>query len=162
LSISLFLFDQYYLPQANRRQEALRNTIKGRPPQTVTHPEHNWIFGQPHPGEPGRIFYYEFFDPDRKEFANLSVFEFDSSTFSLTRRIFAARVFWDTNHSTWSFQSGWVRDMKGPSLRPIASSPRPHFLRFTRTPATSQKKTSNPGDELRPARQLSPICAKVV
>jgi lipopolysaccharide export LptBFGC system permease protein LptF len=91
----------------------LRNTIKGRPPQTVTHPEHNWIFGQPHPGEPGRIFYYEFFDPDRKEFANLSVFEFDSSTFSLTRRIFAARVFWDTNHSTWSFQSGWVRDMKG-------------------------------------------------
>jgi len=113
LSISLFLFDQYYLPQANRRQEALRNTIKGRPPQTVTHPEHNWIFGQPHPGEPGRIFYYEFFDPDRKEFANLSVFEFDSSTFSLTRRIFAARVFWDTNHSTWSFQSGWVRDMKG-------------------------------------------------
>ncbi|MDR3726669.1 MAG: LptF/LptG family permease [Terracidiphilus sp.] len=113
LSVSLFLFDQYYLPQANRRQEALRNTIKGRPPQTVTHPEHNWIFGQPHPGEPGRIFYYEFFDPDRKEFANLSVFEFDSSTFSLTRRIFGARVFWDTDHSAWRFQSGWVRDMKG-------------------------------------------------
>jgi lipopolysaccharide export LptBFGC system permease protein LptF len=53
---------------------------------------------QPHPGEPGRIFYYEFFDPDRKEFANLSVFEFDPSTFSLTRRIFAARVFRDTDH----------------------------------------------------------------
>jgi len=113
LSLSLFLFDQYYLPQANRRQEALRNTIKGRPPQTVTHPEHNWIFGQPHPGEPGRIFYYQFFDPDRKEFANLSVFEFDPSTFSLTRRIFASRVFRDADSGAWRFQNGWVRDLNG-------------------------------------------------
>ncbi len=39
LAVSLFLFDQYYLPQANRRQEALRNVIKGRPPQTYLHPE---------------------------------------------------------------------------------------------------------------------------
>jgi LPS export ABC transporter permease LptG/LPS export ABC transporter permease LptF len=113
LSVSLFLFDQYYLPQANRRQEALRNTIKGRPPQTVLHPERNWIFGQPRRGEPGRIFYYQFFDPDHKEFANLSIFEFDPSTFQLTRRIFAARVYRDTDSSTWNFQSGWVRDMNG-------------------------------------------------
>ena len=114
LSVCLFLFDQYYLPQANRRQEALRNIIKGRPAQTVLHPEHNWIFGQPHAGEPGRIFYYEFFDPDRKEFANLSVFEFDPSTFSLTRRIFAARVFRDHDKDSWRFEDGWVRDMTGP------------------------------------------------
>jgi LPS export ABC transporter permease LptG/LPS export ABC transporter permease LptF len=116
LSVSLFLFDQYYLPLANRRQEALRNTIKGRPPQTVTHPEHNWIFGQPHPGEPGRIFYYQFFDPDRKEFANLSVFEFDPSTFSITRRIFASRVFHDADKGDWRFQNGWVRDMTGAEM----------------------------------------------
>ena len=45
LAVSLFLFDQYYLPQANRRQEALRNVIKGRPPQTYLHPEQKWIFG---------------------------------------------------------------------------------------------------------------------
>jgi LPS export ABC transporter permease LptF/LPS export ABC transporter permease LptG len=113
LSISLFLFDQYYLPLANRKQEALRNTIKGRPPQTVAHPEHNWIFGQPRPGEPGRIFYYQFFDPDRQEFANLSVFEFDPSTFSITRHIFANRVFRDANAETWRFQNGWVRDLTG-------------------------------------------------
>src|SRR5208337_1980466 len=82
LALGLFLFDQYYLPQANRRQEALRNIIKGRPPQTYLHPEQKWIFGQkPLPGEPGRIFYYEFFDADRNEFANISVFEFDPATF---------------------------------------------------------------------------------
>jgi LPS export ABC transporter permease LptG len=116
LAVSLFLFDEYYLPQANRRQEALRNVIKGRPPQTFLHPEQKWIFGQPHPGEPGRIFYYQFFDPDRNEFANLSVFEFDPSTFALSRRIFAARVYWDADAGTWRFQNGWQRDIEGANV----------------------------------------------
>ncbi len=52
LALCLFLFDDYYLPQANRRQEALRSTIKGRPPQTFLHPEEKWMFGQSRPGEP--------------------------------------------------------------------------------------------------------------
>ncbi len=82
LAVCLFLFDQFYLPQANRRQEALRNMIKGRPPQTYLHPEQKWIFGQAAPGEPGCIFYYQFFDPDTNEFANLSVFEFDPAHLS--------------------------------------------------------------------------------
>jgi LPS export ABC transporter permease LptG/LPS export ABC transporter permease LptF len=116
LAVSLFLFDEFYLPQANRRQEALRNIIKGRPPQTVLHPEQKWIFGQPHPGEPGRIFYYQFFDPDQNEFANLSVFEFDPSTFALSRRIFAARVFWDSETDSWRFQNGWQRDIEGANV----------------------------------------------
>ena len=116
LSVSLFLFDEFYLPQANRKQEALRNTIKGKPPQTVLHPEHNWIFGQPRPGEPGRIFYYQFYDPDQNEFANLSVFEFDPSTFALSRRIFGARAIWDPGTGSWRFLNGWQRDIKGANV----------------------------------------------
>jgi LPS export ABC transporter permease LptG len=116
LSVSMFLFDEFYLPQANRKQEALRNVIKGRPPQTYLHPEQKWIFGQPHTGEPGRIFYYQFFDPDRNEFANLSIFEFDPSTFSVSRRIFAARVFWDTESGSWRFRDGWQRDIEGATV----------------------------------------------
>src|SRR5579863_1814011 len=113
LAVTLFLFDEFYLPQANRRQEALRNIIKGRPPQTVLHPEQKWIFGSPHPGEPGRIFYYQFFDSDQNEFGNLSIFEFNQSSFQLTRRIFAARAVWDAAHSSWRFETGWVRDFDG-------------------------------------------------
>jgi LPS export ABC transporter permease LptG/LPS export ABC transporter permease LptF len=116
LAIGLFLFDQYYLPQANRRQEALRNVIKGRPPQTFLHPEQKWMFGHPHAGEPARIFYYQFFDPDEQEFANLSVFEFDPSTFELTRRIFAARAVWNADSGTWGFENGWVRDLHGTNV----------------------------------------------
>jgi LPS export ABC transporter permease LptG/LPS export ABC transporter permease LptF len=116
LAVSLFLFDEFYLPQANRRQEALRSIIKGRPPQTFLHPEQKWIFGEPHPGEPARIFYYQFFDPDKNEFANLSLFEFDPSTFALSRRVFASRVFWDADHETWRFQNGWQREIQGPNV----------------------------------------------
>ena len=113
LALSLFLFDEFYLPQANQRQEALRSIIKGRPPQTFLNPEQKWIFGEPGPREPGRIFYYLFFDPIRNEFANLSVFEFDPSTFALTRRIFAAKASWDPGTGSWRFQNGWQRDMEG-------------------------------------------------
>jgi LPS export ABC transporter permease LptG/LPS export ABC transporter permease LptF len=113
LATSLFLFGEFYLPQANRRQEALRSTIKGRPPQTFLHPEQKWIFGESRPGEPGRIFYYPFFDHDQNEFANLSVFEFDPHTFALSHRIFAGRVFWDAARGSWRFQNGWERDFSG-------------------------------------------------
>lgn len=113
LAVGLFLFDEFYLPQANRRQEALRSTIKGRPPQTFLHPEQVWIFGQPHPGEPGRIFYYQFFDHDRSEFANLSIFEFNPSTFAISRRIFATRVYWQPAAHSWRFVNGWERDIDG-------------------------------------------------
>jgi hypothetical protein len=115
LAVGLFLFDQFYLPQANRRQEALRNIIKGRPPQTVLHP--NRMDLRPAaPGEPGRIFYYQFFDPDRNEFANLSIFEFDPSTFALSRRIFAARATWDPATGSWLFLNGWQRDIDGANV----------------------------------------------
>jgi LPS export ABC transporter permease LptG/LPS export ABC transporter permease LptF len=117
LAVGLFFFDDFYLPQANRKQEALRSTIKGRPPQTFLHPEQKWIFGQPHAGEPGRIFYYQFFDPEAKEFANLSIFEFDPSTFALSRRIYAARVYWDAPKSSWRFVNGWERDIEGNNTR---------------------------------------------
>ena len=113
LAVCLFLFDDYYLPSANRRQEALRSTIKGRPPQTFLHPEEKWMFGQSHAGEPGHIFYYQFFDPDNDAFANLSIFEFNPSTFALSRRIFASRAVWDGRTETWRFINGWVRNIEG-------------------------------------------------
>ena len=111
LAMCLFMFDDYYLPAANRRQEALRSTIKGRPPQTFLHPEQKWMFGQSHPGEQGHIFYYQFFDPDDNAFVNLSIFEFNPSTFALSRRIFASRAVWDERTKSWRFNNGWVRNI---------------------------------------------------
>jgi LPS export ABC transporter permease LptG/LPS export ABC transporter permease LptF len=140
LSVSLFLFDQYYLPQANRRQEALRNIIKGKPAQTVLRPEQNWIFGQPHPGEPDRIFYYQFFDPHRNEFANLSLFEFNPSTFALSRRIFAARAVWDPDTGTWHFLNGWQRDISGANVEEYRQFQRTSFPEIHEDPVYFKKE----------------------
>ena len=147
LAVSLFLFDEFYLPQANRRQEQLRNIIKGRPPQTVLHPEQTWIFGHPRTGEPGRIFYYKFFDRDRNEFADLSVFEFDPATFSLTRRIFAQRVFWDDDRSQWRFQNGWVNDFQDANQTGIREFSNTTFSEIHEDPSYF-KKESVPSQEM--------------
>ena len=141
LAIGLFLFDQFYLPQANRRQEALRNIIKGKPAQTVLHPEQNWIFGQPRRGEPGRIFYYKFFDPDRNEFANLSLFEFDPSTFSLSRRIFASRAVWDADTGTWVFLNGWQRDISGANITEYRQFLKTSFTEIHEDPSYFKKES---------------------
>jgi LPS export ABC transporter permease LptG/LPS export ABC transporter permease LptF len=128
LSALLFVFDETYLPNANRRQEALLSVIKGKPAQTFLRPDRKWMSGQtgnassgetssPNGSEtePTRIFYYQFFDPDRNVFANLTVFEFQPGTFNLTRRIFASSAHWDDKLNNWVFENGWQRTFAGES-----------------------------------------------
>jgi len=124
LSGLLFVFDETYLPAANRRQEALLSEIKGKPAQTFLRPDRKWMSGQtasPSAGqatannEPTRIFYYQFFDSGRNDFANLTVFEFQPGTFNLTRRIFAQSARWDDNINGWVFENGWQRTFQGES-----------------------------------------------
>ncbi len=121
LSVSLFIFDETYLPAANRRQEALLSTIKGKPAQTFLRPDRKWISGQTNgpagsATEPTRIFYYQAFDPDRNVFANLTVFEFQPGSFTLKRRIFASTVRWDDSIGDWVFENGWVRTFSGEAV----------------------------------------------
>jgi len=117
LSAALFAFDEAYLPAANRRQEALLSTIKGKPAQTFLRPDRKWMSGQTSGnGEPTRIFYYQFFDPDRDVFANLTVFEFQPGSFTLARRIFASSAKWDPSTNHWKFENGWQRTFNGESI----------------------------------------------
>jgi LPS export ABC transporter permease LptF/LPS export ABC transporter permease LptG len=139
IAVSLFAFDDSgYLPAANRRQDALRAEIKGKPAQTFLRPDRHWISGQnatiqpvaqvlPQNGpsaliparrtsEPARIFYYQFFDSGRNIFANLTVFEFDPATFTLERRIFASSARWDGRVNRWIFENGWVRKFSGDNI----------------------------------------------
>jgi LPS export ABC transporter permease LptG/LPS export ABC transporter permease LptF len=116
IAVALFLFDESYLPGANRRQEALRSVIKNRPAQTFLRPDQKWIFGRQEPGKPGRIFYYQFFDPDEDRFANLTVFEFNPENFSLSRRIFASSARWEPQLQQWVFEHGWERRFDGEAV----------------------------------------------
>jgi LPS export ABC transporter permease LptF/LPS export ABC transporter permease LptG len=104
LAAGLFFADQFYLPHANKRQEALHNQIKGKPAQTYLRPDRRWIFGQNND-----IYYYQFFDPDSDQFANISVFQFDPAAFAITTRIHADRAHWSDNLNRWVYEQGWER-----------------------------------------------------
>ena len=112
LSGSLFFFDQFYLPRTNKRQDALRNRIKGKPPQTYLQPERKWIFGQR-----SDIYYYQFFDPDRDQFASVTVFQFNPKTFEITHRIYALRARWQEQLQRWVYEQGWERDLRGVAIQ---------------------------------------------
>lgn len=140
LAVGLFLFDESYLPGANRRQEALLSVIKGRPAQTFLRPDQQWIFGQQEPGRPGRIYFYQFFDPDHDRFANLSVFEFDPENFSLTRRISANSVHWDQHLNQWIFEDGWDRHFEGEAVSSYDHFSLSTFASLSEQPAYFKKE----------------------
>jgi LPS export ABC transporter permease LptF/LPS export ABC transporter permease LptG len=131
----LFLFEQFYLPHANRRQDALRNLIKGRPPQTYLNPDRKWIFGQH-----SNIYYYRFFDSDRDQFGNLTVFQFDPTTFQLVNRIYADRAHWDEGLDRWVCTKGWQRRLRGAAIENYASFDVSTFAAISEPPAYFKKR----------------------
>jgi lipopolysaccharide export system permease protein len=117
----LFLLDQWYVPYANKRVETLKNLIKGRPAQTYSRPDRKWIFGQTAKkhgsAEPNRkIYYYEFYEPDRNVFGNISSFELDPHSFQIAKRIYASRAHWSDSLDKWVFENGWERTFNGDNV----------------------------------------------
>ncbi len=135
LAAGLFLADQYYLPHTNKRQEALHNQIKGKPAQTYLRPDRKWIFGKNND-----IYYYQFFDPDHDQFGNLTVFQLDKSSFTITRRIHADRARWADNLNAWEYERGWERTLNLSAIgdyRPFAVAT---FPELPETPAYFKKE----------------------
>jgi LPS export ABC transporter permease LptG/LPS export ABC transporter permease LptF len=142
VSAGMFLLDDTFLPYANQRQDALRNRIKGRPAQTYIEPARQWIFGEN--GQIDKIYNYELFDPDRRLFGGLNVFELDPTNFQISRRVYAARAVWDDTQSAWVLTGGWVRDFDSDG----------HITRYQPFTATSLPElTEQPGYFRREVRQ---------
>src|SRR5260370_20173365 len=129
LAGSMIVLDDTFLPYANQRQDALRNQIKGRPPQTYKQPE-RWIFGQN-----SKIYNYDLFDPAQNLFGGLTVLEIDPLTFEIRRRLFAARAQWSDTQKLWLLGSGWVREFSAGSIVRYA---RLHRKDLPRPPAPPQ------------------------
>ncbi len=109
LSAGLFAFDHYYIPQANLKQDAIRNEIKGHPVQTYLRPDRKWIFNSAN----SRIYYYKLFDTAQDVMVGVSVYELDPATFQLRREISAERAQWKPSLNSWIFEDGVARDLRG-------------------------------------------------
>ena len=108
LSAGLFAFDHYYIAEANRKQDAIRNEIMARPVQTYLRPDRKWIFGGNN-----RIFYYKYYDTTENVMVGVNVYELAPNSFELQREIAAERAQWQPALKTWIFQKGWARDIHG-------------------------------------------------
>jgi LPS export ABC transporter permease LptF/LPS export ABC transporter permease LptG len=108
LSGGLFAFDHYWVPDADRIQDAIRSEIKGRPAQTYLDPKRTWFYGLE-----DRIYNYKYFDQKANVMLGVNVFEIDPATFRLKKHIVAERARWEPALNAWVFQNGWSRDLKG-------------------------------------------------
>ena len=144
----LFLSDQFYLPYTNKRQDELRNRIKGKPAQTYLRPDRKWIFGQHND-----IYYYQLFDPDRDTFGGVSVFQFDPHTFQITHRIAAARAHWSGPMGRWVYEQGWERSLMGSAIENYHKFDAATYPQLAEPPAYFKKEVKQSSemnyDELR-------------
>ena len=140
LSMLLFAFDHYVIPDANRTQDAIRAQIKGRPVQTYLRPDRKWIFGAG-----SRIYYYKYFEASEAVMLDVNVYELDPKTFRLTRHIAAERARWEPALQTWIFQNGWSRD--------FLNSRETKFQPFEHQTATFADLREPPGWFLRELKQ---------
>jgi LPS export ABC transporter permease LptG/LPS export ABC transporter permease LptF len=132
LSGGLFAFDFYYVANANRKQDALRDEIKGRATQTYLKPDRKWIMGY----NSSRIFNYKYFDNSGEESSmnEASVFELEPKTFRLARQTYARRAHWNASLKTWVFEDGWTCEYKGAFCNVYAPFQATTFRELTEPP----------------------------
>ncbi|HTA71444.1 MAG TPA: LptF/LptG family permease, partial [Bryobacteraceae bacterium] len=135
LSGGLFAFDHYYVPDANRKQDAIRKEIKGKPVQTYLHPDRHWVFDPGSNNNP-RIFYFKYLDGAEKLMWGPQVFELNPTNFRLQKHISAEKARWEPALRTWIFENGWSR--QDPAER------REKFENFTGRAATFQEIDERP------------------
>jgi LPS export ABC transporter permease LptG len=107
----LFTFEERVLAFSNRRAAYLNHIIKGGSPQTGPDVvNRKWLVGRH-----GEIYYYQYYDRQRRELNGLSIFRFDPTTLALTQRSYATQAIYAPRTATdaepWTVTGGWVRDL---------------------------------------------------
>lgn len=121
ISLLLFGFDHYYIPEANRRQEMLRAEIKKKPPATYlrSNRDRHWIYG-----EGSRIYNYGFLDPYHAILSKVNVYELDPANSHIVRQISAERAKWNPARRAWVFENGMCHtaDLRDDDYRPFQAA----------------------------------------
>jgi LPS export ABC transporter permease LptG/LPS export ABC transporter permease LptF len=129
LTVGLFAFDYYWVPEANLKQERLRDEIKGRQTRSHENPEQKWIFGQG-----SRIYYYKYFDGAKKEMLGVYVFELEPNTYDLRGEIAAEKAQWQPDQHTWLFTNGRSKMLDGINDRDYKTFQTATFPQLTERP----------------------------
>lgn len=104
VSFFSFYLQENILPYANKKREQTWDKMHDRSPRSFTYLDRRWVLSK----ERNRIYHYNYFDPEKSAFSQLSIYDFDSSSWSLKRRTYAGRA--RLNDSQLSLEDCWLRD----------------------------------------------------
>ncbi len=111
LSGLLYEMQENVLPLSNRRADATFHVMRGFPAQTFGVLDRSWIVGQN-----GDIYHYEYFDPSRNHFRQMTLFDLDPESWRLTSLTYAKDVVLvsqpgadDKPSDAWQGRQGWTR-----------------------------------------------------
>ncbi len=150
LSAGLFVFDHKWLPEWDRRQDALRNEIKGKAPQTYLRADRKWVYVREH----DRVYYYKYLDAATITMADVNVYEIDPLQFRLKRHIWAERARWEPSLDAWVFENGKTWEMAGE----CATCGNPHLDNFAGKARTYPELEEKPDyfvHEVKQSRQMN-------
>jgi LPS export ABC transporter permease LptF/LPS export ABC transporter permease LptG len=110
-SAALFELQEHVLAESNREAARLNGIIRGYPMQTFGVLNRQWIIGRS-----GDIYRYEFFDPRRNQFSQLSMFHLNESSWKLDSLIYAKEAALEKRPGAdgqqvlmWTARHGWTR-----------------------------------------------------
>jgi LPS export ABC transporter permease LptG/LPS export ABC transporter permease LptF len=150
LSGSLFAFDHYWVPDADRRQDAIRAEIKGKAPQTYLRPDRKWVYGFN-----DRVYYYKYFDQVGHAMVGVNVYEIDPVRWRLKRHISAERAHWEPLLPAWVFENGRSLDMNPGCQNNCAPTHVDDFAGQTRTFAELEETPDYFVHEVIQSRQMN-------
>jgi LPS export ABC transporter permease LptF/LPS export ABC transporter permease LptG len=110
----LVAFQERVLVVTNRRAEYLNQMIRYGSARMFDVLNRKWLIGPD-----GELYHYEYFDPNRRELNQLSVFEFDFETHALKRRTYAQQAVYtprtpEGDPAPWVARGGWHREFDAP------------------------------------------------
>lgn len=103
MSFFSFYIQENILPYANKKAEEIWNKINDRPPRSYSYLDRRWVLSK----EQNRIYHYNYFDPEKSVFSQLSIYDFDSPSWSVTQRIYSEKA--RLSDSRLSLEDCWVR-----------------------------------------------------
>ncbi|HEX8154353.1 MAG TPA: LPS export ABC transporter permease LptG, partial [Thermoanaerobaculia bacterium] len=137
ISVLAYFILDFVLPYSNRRVDALRRKIEGKPQISAQSQQKLWFLGK---GE--YVINFLGYDAKKQVLSQVQVFEYDRNAFRLTRRVYAPQARW--NGKAWEFSGGWMRSFQKDGTWTFSTMTAPLALQYTETPEDFATEVKSP------------------
>ncbi len=105
LSVLTFWLQDFILPLTNKIAHNYKDALKGKAPESFTMFERHWI------ASTDGFYNYDLFDKPKSRMYGFSIYQMDTDSFLLQKRIYAREALYTDNR--WHLRNGWQRTFQG-------------------------------------------------